>query len=340
MNTITKNKGKRDQTWDIVKGIGIVLVVIGHSGCPTYLKHFIYLFHMGLFFFISGMFISTPNINNLWHFIKIRLKRLYIPFATAGIILVLLHNFLFSIGWNIESYDLSQLIKKLIGTLIFKDIEPQLLPLWFLKSLFFSSIIVYIILCINKIQIQIGIIITLYTFGWICSYTHNHLFFSLERECVVSAVIYMGYLLKNKITILYKYGILCLCILLISAPYIWIGLAVTDISFYSAFPLYSLIGIIGITFIAKTLIKTNIGSIMAKLGLNSLEILIIHYPAMQILSQILVSTGLQSHSVLWQTPTIDSLKGTWWWIPYTLCGLGLSLIYIFIKNKIKSIYKK
>jgi len=80
MNTITNNKGKRDQTWDIVKGIGIILVVIGHSGCPAYLKHFIYLFHMGLFFFISGMFLSNPNLNNLKQFTQKKLNRLYIPF--------------------------------------------------------------------------------------------------------------------------------------------------------------------------------------------------------------------------------------------------------------------
>lgn len=38
MNTIAKKKERRDQIWnvDIVKGIGILLVVICHSGCPAY----------------------------------------------------------------------------------------------------------------------------------------------------------------------------------------------------------------------------------------------------------------------------------------------------------------
>ena len=100
-----KYKGKRDQTWDIVKGIGIILVVIGHSGCPAYLKHFIYLFHMGLFFFISGMFLSNPNLNNLKQFTQKKLNRLYIPFIITGIILVLLHNILYHIGWNKSPYE-------------------------------------------------------------------------------------------------------------------------------------------------------------------------------------------------------------------------------------------
>ena len=49
---------QRDSTWDAVKGIGIILMVIGHSGCPTFLHDFIYLFHMGLFFFVSGRYLK------------------------------------------------------------------------------------------------------------------------------------------------------------------------------------------------------------------------------------------------------------------------------------------
>lgn len=57
MKTVKK---ERDITWDIVRGIGILLVLVGHSGCPIILKKFIYLFHMGLFLFVSGLFITPP----------------------------------------------------------------------------------------------------------------------------------------------------------------------------------------------------------------------------------------------------------------------------------------
>ena len=40
----------------IAKAMGILLMVIGHSGCPQVLFRIIYLFHMPLFFFLSGIF--------------------------------------------------------------------------------------------------------------------------------------------------------------------------------------------------------------------------------------------------------------------------------------------
>lgn len=57
----------RDISFDIAKGIGIILVVIGHyvpDDAPlwyTGLVRFIYYFHMPLFFIIAGYFtIALP----------------------------------------------------------------------------------------------------------------------------------------------------------------------------------------------------------------------------------------------------------------------------------------
>ncbi|BBK78210.1 acyltransferase family protein [Clostridium butyricum] len=48
-------KNKRDEYWDIIKGLGILAVVLGHSGCGIKaIGRILYFYHMGLFFFISG----------------------------------------------------------------------------------------------------------------------------------------------------------------------------------------------------------------------------------------------------------------------------------------------
>lgn len=44
----------KDESVTIAKGIGIILMVIGHSGLDGYPTRLIYMFHMPLFFFLSG----------------------------------------------------------------------------------------------------------------------------------------------------------------------------------------------------------------------------------------------------------------------------------------------
>ena len=44
----------RNTRIDIAKGIGIILVVLGHANLNMVLTNIIYLFHMPLFIFISG----------------------------------------------------------------------------------------------------------------------------------------------------------------------------------------------------------------------------------------------------------------------------------------------
>ena len=56
---------KRDLTLDLAKAICIILMVIGHSGCPDYLHRFIYMFHMPCFFFISGYLLNDKYLTNL-----------------------------------------------------------------------------------------------------------------------------------------------------------------------------------------------------------------------------------------------------------------------------------
>ena len=68
---------------NILKGIGILSVVIGHSTMFLFIKNmpmlniFIYAFHMPLFFMISGFFAKDTYSNNQIYKI---FMRLYVPF--------------------------------------------------------------------------------------------------------------------------------------------------------------------------------------------------------------------------------------------------------------------
>ncbi|MBQ5976800.1 MAG: acyltransferase family protein [Oscillospiraceae bacterium] len=77
-------QGQRKEYLDIAKGIGILLVVLGH--CPLVyhpLKQWIYSFHMPLFFFIGGMVWNKASHEKrgffTWKFLMDKAKRLLIP---------------------------------------------------------------------------------------------------------------------------------------------------------------------------------------------------------------------------------------------------------------------
>lgn len=55
------NQRNRIDAFDIAKGIGILLVVIGHSFTEGEISNFIYSFHMALFFVVSGLLISETG---------------------------------------------------------------------------------------------------------------------------------------------------------------------------------------------------------------------------------------------------------------------------------------
>ena len=86
---------ERYKELDLIKGIGIILVYLGHSFnlkeldwniIYIYLYSTVYSFHMPLFFFISG-FLSNTNKNiNLEKFYKGKIKRLLVPYLFINLI--------------------------------------------------------------------------------------------------------------------------------------------------------------------------------------------------------------------------------------------------------------
>lgn len=86
---------ERYKELDLMKGIGILLVYLGHSfNLPrldwnkifVFLGNTTYSFHMPLFFFISGLLSNTNKEINLEKFYKGKIKRLLIPYFFINLI--------------------------------------------------------------------------------------------------------------------------------------------------------------------------------------------------------------------------------------------------------------
>jgi polysaccharide biosynthesis protein PslL len=123
---------------DIAKGIGIILVVMGHNDfalISPFAHKFIYSFHMPMFFFISGMFLK-PDLP-FWNFLKNRFNRVLKPFL-AILLLIYFANLSFSkISMVIAS---RRLLKAMYGSGHYID----WVQLWFLPHLFVVSLFAYL----------------------------------------------------------------------------------------------------------------------------------------------------------------------------------------------------
>ena len=132
---------KRIEYIDILKGIGIILVVLGHVTKNEALSSFIYAFHMPLFFYIAGMFLrDKPG------FTKSHARSLLIPYIFFGFI-----SFVYWILIELRFRDLGggSKISELINLIYPTSMHQCNVVLWFLPCLFIGCIITNFINYLN-----------------------------------------------------------------------------------------------------------------------------------------------------------------------------------------------
>lgn len=131
----------RDLTLDIAKGICIILMVVGHSGCPEYLNHFLYMFHMPCFFFVSGWLLSDRYLTDVRTGLKQKLKGSYWPFVKWQLIFLLLHNVFTMLHFYADPYMPKEFAVRIIRTFAMTGGESLLGGFWFLISLTWASVV-------------------------------------------------------------------------------------------------------------------------------------------------------------------------------------------------------
>ena len=154
-----------DTRISVTKALCIILMVVGHSGCPTFLGEYIYQFHMPCFFFVSGFLLKEKYLNDISTFIKRRFKGLWWPFVKWSVVFMLFHNVLTSLHIYNSSYTLTDMAYKLFHIVTMTGSEQLLGGYWFLKELLYASVISIIALKLfslfSKKEFQNGIILTL-----------------------------------------------------------------------------------------------------------------------------------------------------------------------------------
>lgn len=148
-------KGRSD-TLDIAKGIGIILVIAGHTFWMNWCYP-IYAFHLPLFFVISGMLIKETRVKKAGEFIYRQLKSTIYPFIIMlciSLVIVFLIPY-----WR----ELITLKKVMVDVYLGSPDCAQNSSLWYLICYFFASfyfVLFYKVLS-NKNFLQVTIFLIL-----------------------------------------------------------------------------------------------------------------------------------------------------------------------------------
>jgi polysaccharide biosynthesis protein PslL len=138
---------KRIEYLDIAKGIGILLVVLGHNDFEVispFVQRMIYSFHMPLFFFLSGYFINASL--PLWDFFKKRFNALMKPFFFTIFLIYFTSVSFEKMGFNTA---ITRIVKSLYGSGHYLD----WVQLWFLPHLFAVSLYAFLfITLVSKLR--------------------------------------------------------------------------------------------------------------------------------------------------------------------------------------------
>ena len=126
---------KRLNYLDMAKGIGIILVVAGHSGlCGDGLLAWLTSFHMPLFFMVSGMLLSHRQEEScpLTQSARRKARSIMLPYFAFSLIYLLIE--LFRMVWRHQEFSLSDAV---LQTASFYGISV----LWFLPTLYAGELL-------------------------------------------------------------------------------------------------------------------------------------------------------------------------------------------------------
>jgi fucose 4-O-acetylase-like acetyltransferase len=187
------SRTKRVDYYDIAKGIGILMVMLGHSGnlCkPLHILAVIaWTFHMPLFFILSGLCFKRKEHGCL----SSLFKRLVMPYLFTILLFVLyylvLGNFKESLEWLIGGgygsgyqYDTPFFIKGIGG-------------IWFFLALFWARLILNEI---SRLPEYLVIVLSIAFAYWgVYSYNKFVLPCEIQNGCIGLLFLYIGFLAKK-----------------------------------------------------------------------------------------------------------------------------------------------
>lgn len=285
---------KRINWVDTAKGIGIILVVLGHTEMGEEYNKYFYSFHMPLFFLLSGLFFYGEKYKNTWQFLKKKSLALLVPYFCFSIAT---YAFWLLIGRNYgnDAAASVSVFKPFVGIFYSVGINNWMThdtPLWFLTCLFVVELLFYFIRNLKKLNILIALVI--YSIGGFIVWNILGVRMPWSIDVALYAVLFfgIGYLVRERLFNLLEkkpnvlYVILPLAVLVISVNLN--GYVDMNGGQYGNYIYYYLGAFAGIFFSLVLARYLNRFNVLNFFGKNSLTIMALHGVALTFFKAILV----------------------------------------------------
>lgn len=350
----SESKNKERLIWmDVLRGILILSVVIGHS--TGRFNGYIYQFHMGAFFAVSG-YMARQERRSILHTIYYRALTAILPVITAGAILFAIMAVLEATGYYSVFFDSTLPYPGVIMTikefLLHGNIYVWWLGAgWFILVLFGAAVFNRILFQICGKQYNVAYLLMLtivFLLGYrAISWTHQYSF-----DLILIASFYYGlgtlasryHFFEN----LSERSGLCISVLIITgAVAVFInrhyGLTMDWPSRAFNNPVSDCIAVFnGLLFVfcSSVFIKKlpAVREVLTYLGRNTLPIVLFHFVWFKFGFYLLYLLKQAPFTILQSFVPPSDISYTWWWL-FVVTGIGGSLILwkIFISFRLLSV---
>jgi fucose 4-O-acetylase-like acetyltransferase len=331
--------------WNIMKGLGIVAIVIGHAGSP--LHPYVYMYHLSLFFFISGFLYNDKYSMHPTGLVGKKIKSLYIPFILYNLVYLIFHNILLNINiYNryqlgglqpIPHYGVRDFITAANNILMFSGAEQLGGAMWFVIALFSLNIIFSVIryFCLKggkyNILCTAILIIILATFGFWRIKEQIYIGLNVDIALIVLPIFFVGFLFRyyrRQIPLHWPIALVCAAIVYIAySKFHYSNFDIRSTQHPLIFLFTAFSGIYVNLYIGKVInISKKLSLLFDTFGKYSFHIMALHFLCFKLISLIYIIIYRVPIENLAKFPVIT---GKWWlWICYSVVGVGLPIAII------------
>lgn len=217
---------------DVARGIALICIILGHFQSDD-INRVVYTFDVPLFFIISGYFLSEKS--SVKQFVKRKFRTLIVPYCITAVIIVILGTVT---GFFSQGSIIGPLKYWFFAALYGSggDYETpfkiyEIGPIWFLWALFFSSILIRLLLKLDY-RIRFLIVAAAFAAGY---FSAKYLFWfplSIQSGLCASLFVYIGYLFKQNKEHIQNLSTKVKILSFIAAVVVWASFIVTFDTFW------------------------------------------------------------------------------------------------------------